>query len=74
MLLLKNEMIFITCLKSVQLVTYRWQTNNFFKTTARKKHFLFWPLIFVVGLQPRDKAAILEVNTLDLFLEEFTWN
>ena len=27
----------------------------------------------ILGLQPRDKAAMLGVNTIELFLEEFTW-
>ena len=26
----------------------------------------------ILGLQPRDKAAILGVNTIEFFLEEFT--
>ena len=26
----------------------------------------------ILGLQPRDKAAMLGVNTIELFLEEFT--
>ena len=27
---------------------------------------------FILGLQPRDKAAMLNDNTLEFFLEEFT--
>ena len=27
----------------------------------------------LLGLQPRDKAAMLGVNTIEFFLEEFTW-
>ena len=27
----------------------------------------------ILGLQQRDKAAMLGVNTIELFLEEFTW-
>ena len=26
-----------------------------------------------LGLQPRDKAAMVGVNTIEFFLEEFTW-
>ena len=28
---------------------------------------------FILGLQPRDKAAMLGVKTKEYFLEEFTW-
>ena len=28
--------------------------------------------LLILGLQPRDKAAMLGVNTIELFLEEFT--
>jgi len=27
----------------------------------------------ILGLQPRDKAAMSGVNTMEFFLEEFTW-
>ena len=29
-------------------------------------------LLYFLGLQPRDKAAMLGVNTIEFFLEEFT--
>ena len=28
---------------------------------------------FILGLQPRDQAAMLDGNTIECFLEEFTW-
>ena len=28
---------------------------------------------FILGLQPRDKAAMLDGNTIECFLEEFKW-
>ena len=27
----------------------------------------------ILGLQPRDKAAMLGVNTIEILLEKFTW-
>ena len=30
-------------------------------------------MYLILGLQPRDKAAMLEVKTKEYFLEEFTW-
>ena len=27
----------------------------------------------ILGLQPRDKVAMLGVNTIEFFLKEFTW-
>ena len=27
----------------------------------------------ILGLQPRDEAAMLEVNTIEFFFEKFTW-
>ena len=39
--------------------------------------FRVWPRFSfraaVLGLQPRDKAAMLGVKTKEYFLEEFTW-
>ena len=29
--------------------------------------------LLILGLQPRDKAAMLGVKTKEYFLEEFTW-
>ena len=29
--------------------------------------------LWILGLQPRDKAAMLGVKTKEYFLEEFTW-
>ena len=30
-------------------------------------------MIAILGLQPRDKAAMLGVKTVEFFLEEFAW-
>ena len=41
-------------------------------------HYVWWfqclNTVFTIhGLQPRDRTAILEVNTIEFFLEEFSW-
>ena len=36
------------------------------------KDFLYCVFVYRDGLQPRDKAAMLGVNTIEFFLEEFT--
>ena len=52
---------------------------QFWVTDVNRKLGLFpsTPLLSVfipiLDLQPRDKAAMLGVNTIDFFLEEFTW-
>ena len=33
---------------------------------------IFWQNCDILGLQPRDKAAMLGVNTLEFFLEEYS--
>ena len=33
---------------------------------------IFWQNFDILGLQPRDKAAMLGVNTLEFFLEEYS--
>ena len=43
---------------------------------TKKKNKKQWkppPNGMILGLQQRDKAAMLGVNTIELFLEEFTW-
>ena len=47
-----------------------------YKTGVKLLIFVSWSnkqLTTILGLQPRDKAAILGVKTKEYFLEEFTW-
>ena len=47
-----------------------------YKTGVKLLIFVSWSnkqLTKILGLQPRDKAAMLGVKTKEYFLEEFTW-
>ena len=49
--------------------------RNLKKKKNKKKNKKQWkppPNGMILGLQQRDKAAMLGVNTIELFLEEFT--
>ena len=46
------------------------QTNPFFTVFSRNLQIKQTALL---GLQPLDKAVMLGVNTIEFFLEEFTW-
>ena len=44
----------------------------FHLTFSKKTWSRAWRLP-ILGLQPRDKAAMLGVNTIEMLLEEFMW-
>ena len=49
---------------------YLLKKKNNFDEFKFKSILAFEPIL---GLQPRDKAAMLGVNTIEILLEKFTW-